>query len=126
FIDVVNDLKTRGVIIAAAEALMEAVWMRKFIDELGNVVPTSKRPMEMLCKNMPIIAIANYPRIMKEGRHYQRKYHYIREVIQDGEIVLKKVHTDDNVADPFTKTMPYTKHFEHAMAIGVRPASILM
>ncbi|GKA91711.1 hypothetical protein Tco_0813636 [Tanacetum coccineum] len=76
--------------IAAAKASMKAVWMRRFIDRLGNVVPTNKRPMEMLCGNMPAIAIANNPRIMKGARHYQRKYHYIREVIQDGEIVLKK------------------------------------
>ncbi|GJW76963.1 putative retrotransposon protein [Tanacetum coccineum] len=76
--------------IAAAKASMKAVWMRKFIDRLGNVVPTNKRPMEMLCGNMPAIAIANNPIIMKGARHYQRKYHYIRKVIQDGEIVLKK------------------------------------
>ncbi|GJW24736.1 hypothetical protein Tco_0038547 [Tanacetum coccineum] len=44
-------------------------------------------------------SIAIDPRIMKGARHYQRKYHYIREVIQAGEIVLKKVHTDNNLAD---------------------------
>ncbi|GJU23210.1 retrotransposon protein, putative, ty1-copia subclass [Tanacetum coccineum] len=31
--------------IVVAEASMEAVWMRKFIDGLGDVVPSSKRPM---------------------------------------------------------------------------------
>ncbi|GKA97574.1 hypothetical protein Tco_0825468 [Tanacetum coccineum] len=112
--------------IVVAEASTKAVWMRKFYDGLGNVMPTNKRPMEMLCENMPAIAIANDPRIIKGARHYQRKYHYIREVFQDGEIILKKVHTDNNVANPFTKPMPYTKHFEHDMAIGVRPASSLM
>ncbi|GJR00402.1 hypothetical protein Tco_0523386 [Tanacetum coccineum] len=105
---------------------MKAVWIRKFIDGLGNIVPTNKRPMEMLCDNMSAIEIANDPMIMRGTKHYQRKYHYIREVIQDGEIVLKKVHTDDNLDDLFTKPMPYNKHFEHAMAIGVCPASSLM
>ncbi|GJY75659.1 retrotransposon protein, putative, ty1-copia subclass [Tanacetum coccineum] len=42
------------------------------------------------------------------------------------EIVLSKVHTDDNVAVPFTKPMPFNKHFEHAMSIGIVPASSLM
>ncbi|GJU02815.1 hypothetical protein Tco_1113153 [Tanacetum coccineum] len=112
--------------IAGVEASMEAVRMRKFINELGNVVPTNKRPMEMLCDYMPAIATTNNPGIMKGARHYQRKYHYICEVIQDGEIILKKVHTDDNVAYPFTKPMPYTKHFEHAMMIGVRLTSSLL
>ncbi|GJU48748.1 zinc finger, CCHC-type containing protein [Tanacetum coccineum] len=93
---------TEAEYIAAAEALMIAVWMRKFIDGLGGVMPSNKRPMEM------------------------RKYHCIREVIQRGEIVLKKVHTDDNVADPFTKPMSFNKHFEHAMGIGIVNASSLM
>ncbi|GJY60844.1 putative retrotransposon protein [Tanacetum coccineum] len=112
--------------IVVTEASMEAVWMRKFIDRLRDVMPSYKRPMKMLCDNAPAIAITNDPKIIKGFRHYQMKYHYIREVIQDGEIVLKKVHTNDNLADPFMKPMPYNKHFEHVMAIGVCPASSLM
>ncbi|GJZ86920.1 retrotransposon protein, putative, ty1-copia subclass [Tanacetum coccineum] len=105
--------------IAAAEALMEAVWMRKFINGLGGVMPSNKRPIKMLCDNEPTLAIAGDPRILKGARHFQRKYHYIREVIQRGEIVLKKVHTYDNVVNLFTKPMPFNKHFEHAMGIGI-------
>ncbi|GJW78565.1 retrotransposon protein, putative, ty1-copia subclass [Tanacetum coccineum] len=112
--------------IVAAEASMEAIWMRKFIDGLGGVVPSNKRHMEMLCDNEPAIAIANDPGILKGARHFQRKYYNIREVIQEHDIVLKKVHTDDNVADPFTKPMSYDKHYEHAMAIGIIPARSLM
>ncbi|GJW88143.1 retrotransposon protein, putative, ty1-copia subclass [Tanacetum coccineum] len=100
--------------------------MRKFIDGLGDVMPSNKRPMEMLCDNEPALVIVGDPRIIKGARHFQRKYHYIREVIQRGEIVLKKVHIDDSVADPFTKPMPLKKYFEHAMAIGIVPASSLM
>ncbi|GJY58258.1 retrotransposon protein, putative, ty1-copia subclass [Tanacetum coccineum] len=117
---------TEAEYIAAAEASMEAVWMKKFIDGLGDVMPSNKRPMEMMCDNEPSIAMANDPKIMKGARHFQRKYHYIHEVIQDSEIILKKVHTYDNVADPFTKPMPYNKHYEHAMAIGICPSSSLM
>ncbi|GJR21630.1 hypothetical protein Tco_0970157 [Tanacetum coccineum] len=39
--------------IVAAEASMEAVWMRKFIDRHGDVMPSNKRPMEMLRENVP-------------------------------------------------------------------------
>ncbi|GJU35583.1 hypothetical protein Tco_1183937 [Tanacetum coccineum] len=112
--------------IAAAEASMKAVSMRKFIDGLGGVMPSNKRPMEMLCDNEPIPVITEDPAILKGARHFQRKYHYIREVIQRGEIVLKKVHTYDNVADLFTKPMSFNKHFEHAIKIGIVHASSLM
>nr|GEW68283.1 hypothetical protein [Tanacetum cinerariifolium] len=81
--------------------------------------------MEMVCDNEPAIAIANDPRILKGARHFQKKYHYISEVIQEREIVLKKVHTDDNVVDPFTKPIPFNKRYEHAMAIGIVLASSL-
>ncbi|GJZ17425.1 retrotransposon protein, putative, ty1-copia subclass [Tanacetum coccineum] len=117
---------TEAEYIAAAKASMEAVWMRKFIDGHGGVMPSNKRPMEMLCGNEPALAIASDPGILKGARHFQRKYRYIREVIQEGEIVLKKVHKNNNVADPFTKPMPFNKHFEQAMAIGIVPASSLM
>ncbi|GKF09311.1 hypothetical protein Tco_0043535, partial [Tanacetum coccineum] len=99
---------TKAEYIAVAKASMEAVWMRKFIDGLGGVMSSNKRPMEMLCDNEPALAIAGDPAILKGARHFQRKYHYIREVIQRGEIVLKKVHTDDNVVDPFTKPMSFS------------------
>ncbi|GJY07370.1 hypothetical protein Tco_0374424 [Tanacetum coccineum] len=117
---------TEAEYIVAAEASMKAVWIRKFINGLGNVVPSNKRPMEMLCDNEPAIAITNDPGILKGARHFQRKYHYTCEVIQEREIILKKVHIDDNVVDPFTKPMPFNKHFEHALAIGIVPASSLM
>ena len=42
------------------------------------------------------------------------------------EINLLKVHTDENLADPFTKPMSCTKHLEHARNIGLRPASSFM
>nr|GEU32596.1 hypothetical protein [Tanacetum cinerariifolium] len=42
--------------IAVTEASMEAIWMRKFIDGLGDVVPSNKRPMGMLCDNEHAIA----------------------------------------------------------------------
>ncbi|GJR59785.1 putative RNA-directed DNA polymerase [Tanacetum coccineum] len=61
---------TEAEYIAAVEALMEAVWMRKFINRLGDVMPSNKRPMEMLCDNEPAIAIAADPGILKGARHF--------------------------------------------------------
>ncbi|GJX36431.1 hypothetical protein Tco_0247988 [Tanacetum coccineum] len=79
--------------------------------------------MEMSCDNTGTISITNEPEIMKGAKHYQRKYHYIREIIEMGEIIVNKVHTDDNVVDPFTKPMPLTKHTKHVRSIELRLAS---
>ncbi|GJZ75185.1 retrotransposon protein, putative, ty1-copia subclass [Tanacetum coccineum] len=81
---------TKSEYITAAEASIEVVWMRKFIDGLGDVVPSNKRPIEMLCDNEPAIAIAVKPGILKGTRHFQRKYHYIREEFKNVKLSLRK------------------------------------
>nr|GFB63334.1 hypothetical protein [Tanacetum cinerariifolium] len=60
---------------------------------------------------------------LKGARRYHRSYHYVRECIELGEINLLKVHTDDNLADPFTKALPKGKLTQHARSIGLRLAS---
>ncbi|GJU00581.1 retrotransposon protein, putative, ty1-copia subclass [Tanacetum coccineum] len=97
--------------IAAFDASKEAVWVRKFISGLG-VVPTIEKPINMYCDNTGAIAIANESGITKGARHFRAKVHYLREVIEFGDIKLEKVHTDDNLADPFTKALAFPKHSE--------------
>ncbi|GJT62485.1 hypothetical protein Tco_1006018 [Tanacetum coccineum] len=111
--------------IAGAEAAMEAIWIRKFIYGLG-VIPSIDRPMDMYCDNTGAITIADEPGVQRGAKHFQQKYYFIREAIQKGDIRILKVHTDDNLADPFTKPMPCTKHVEHARSIRLRPASSFM
>nr|GEV16093.1 zinc finger, CCHC-type [Tanacetum cinerariifolium] len=111
--------------IAAFDASKEAVWVRKFISGLG-VVPTIEEPISMYCDNTGAIAIANESGITKGSRHFRAKVHYLREVIEYGDIKLEKVHTDDNLADPFTKGLAFPKHSEHTRNIGMLPASSLM
>ncbi|GJZ33289.1 retrotransposon protein, putative, ty1-copia subclass [Tanacetum coccineum] len=72
------------------------------------------------------IAIANEFGITKGARHFRAKVHYLREVIEFGDIKLEKVHTDDNLADPFTKALAFPKHSELTRNIGMLPASSLM
>ncbi|GJR32087.1 putative reverse transcriptase domain-containing protein [Tanacetum coccineum] len=96
--------------------------VRKFIDELG-VVPSNDYPIKMNCDNSAAIIIAKESGIQKGARHFQRKYHYVRECIKTGEIDIVKVHTDENLADPFTKALAGPKLTRHARSMGLRPAS---
>ncbi|GJV95011.1 hypothetical protein Tco_1546588 [Tanacetum coccineum] len=111
--------------IAAYDVSKEAVWVRKFIYRLG-IVPTIEEPINMYCDNTGAITIANESGITKGARHFRAKVHYLREVIEFGDIKLEKVHTDDNLADLFTKALAFPKHSEHTRNIGMLPASSLM
>nr|GEZ19154.1 hypothetical protein [Tanacetum cinerariifolium] len=111
--------------IAAFDASKEAVWDRKFIYGLG-VVPTIEEPISIYCDNTRAITIANESGITKGARHFRAKVHYLRKVIEYGDVKLEKVHTDDNLSDPFTKALAFPKHSEHTINIGMLPASSLM
>ncbi|KAK1680792.1 hypothetical protein QYE76_041640 [Lolium multiflorum] len=109
---------TESEYIAASEASSEAVWMKRFIVELG-VVPSALDPLVIYCDNMGAIANAQEPRSHKRLKHIKLRYHSIREYIEDGEVKICKVHTDLNVADPLTKALPRAKHDQHQNAMGV-------
>ncbi|GKD43495.1 hypothetical protein Tco_1268140 [Tanacetum coccineum] len=111
--------------IAAYNASKEDVWVRKFISGLG-VVPTNKEPISIYYDNTRAIIIANESGITKGARHFHAKVHYLHEVIEFGDIKFEKVHTEDNLADPFTKALAFPKHSEHTRNIGMLPANSLM
>ncbi|GJY10927.1 retrotransposon protein, putative, ty1-copia subclass [Tanacetum coccineum] len=111
--------------IAASEAAMEAVWIRKFILGLG-IVPTINEPIKMFCDNSAALLIVNEPRVQRGARHYHKIYHYVCECIELGKINLLKVHIDDNLANPFTKALPKGKLSQHARSMGLRLASSFM
>nr|GEZ24712.1 retrovirus-related Pol polyprotein from transposon TNT 1-94 [Tanacetum cinerariifolium] len=73
--------------IAEFDASKEAMWVRKFIFELG-VVPTIEEPKSMYCDNTGAIAIASESGITKGARHFYAKVHYLREVIEYGYLKL--------------------------------------
>ncbi|GKC69998.1 hypothetical protein Tco_1115881 [Tanacetum coccineum] len=111
--------------IAASEAVMEVVWIRKFISGLG-IVPTINEPIKIFCDNSAVLHFANEPGVQKGARHYHRRYHYVLESIELGKIKFLKVHTDDTLADPFTKALSKRKLTQHTRSMRLRLASSFM
>ena len=105
--------------IAACEAAKEAVWIRKFITDLG-VVPSIADPIDLYCDNNGAIAQAKEPRAHSRTKHILRRYHLIREINERGDIHICKVHTNDNIADPLTKGLSQKKHDGHTSSMGIR------
>ncbi|KAJ8753518.1 hypothetical protein K2173_022759 [Erythroxylum novogranatense] len=105
--------------IAASDAAKEAVWIRKFITELG-IVPSIASPIDLYCDNNGAIAQAKEPNSHHRSKHILRRFHLIREIIGRGDVKICKVGTDDNIVDPLTKPLPQPKHDSHTRSMGIR------
>ena len=116
--DTVADSVTEAEYITASEAAKEAVWIRKFVFELG-VVPSALCPLDLYYDNMGAIAQAKEPRSHQKSKHILKRYHLIREIVDKGDVKICKVHTDLNVADPLTKPLPQSKFEAHMKAMGI-------
>nr|GEV44480.1 hypothetical protein [Tanacetum cinerariifolium] len=65
---------------------------------------------KLQAKYYSALLIANEPGVQMGAKHYHRRY-------------LLKFHTDDNLADPFTKDLPKGKLTQHARSMRLRLAS---
>ena len=75
---------------------------------------------ELHCDSQSAIQLAKNPVFHAKTKHIDVKYHFIREVIDDKQIQLVKVHTKENPADLLTKGLPGDSfvHCRELLGIG--------
>lgn len=88
-------------IIAASIAALEGAFTLRMLDEIGVVLA----PADIYIDNkgahdMSIDDVSN-----SRSKHIERRHRKIRELVQDGLVVARRVKTDDNVADILTKPL---------------------
>ncbi|KAI5343766.1 hypothetical protein L3X38_011642 [Prunus dulcis] len=88
--------------VAAAEATAQAVWLRFVLSDFGE---EQVEATTILCDNTSAIAITKNPVHHHRTRYISRRFHFIRDALQNGEIDLLYCKTDEQNADIFTKAL---------------------
>ena len=97
----------------------EAVWLKKFLYNLG-VVRMEQVPITLFCNNSGAVAQSKYPRNHKKGKHIERKYHIIQDIVARGDVVVAKIDSASNLTDPFIKALPQRTFESHLEGMRVR------
>ena len=92
---------------------------KDFLLDLG-VVPSAQLAITLYCDNSGAVANAKEPRSHKRGKHIERKYHLIREIVSRGDTVVSQIASENNLADPFTKGLAQKIIDQHVEGMGVR------
>lgn len=97
--------------MAASDACKEAVWIRRFINDL-EVIPHIEN-VPLYIDNNAALKLTKNPALHKKAKHIEVRFHYIRErVMTVGDVKTRRVNTNENVADILTKPLPLPKHQE--------------
>ena len=67
-------------------------------------------PMILYCDNTSAINISKNPMMHTNTKHIEKKYHYLRDLVQDKEVKMEYVNTKEKIADLFTKALPKDAH----------------
>lgn len=95
-------------IIAASEAAKEAVYLKRFAKELESFEGDT---IELFEDNKGARDLAYNPELHTRTKHIERRHFFIREMVENGEIVVPYVKSDDNMADFFTKPLTAKRFF---------------
>jgi hypothetical protein len=96
------------------------MWLRTLLGDL-----TARKPMRvtLFVDNNPAIALMKNPVFHGRSKHIDIKYHFIRECVERGQILVKRVCTTEQKADALTKPLPAMKLAVMGHLLGIRELS---
>lgn len=93
---------TEAEFVAAAASACQAVWMRQTLRNLSHVQESST---VIMCDNSSTIKLSKNPVMHGRSKHIKVRFHFLRDLVKDGEIELLHCVTQEQVADLMTKAL---------------------
>ena len=92
---------TEAEYMAAVEASRKIIWMKEFIGELG----IQQEEFQLHSDNQSAIHLAKNVLYHLRTKHIRRRYHWLRERVEENEFTLIKIHTAKNGSDILTNVL---------------------
>ncbi|KAG5462639.1 MAG: hypothetical protein BJ554DRAFT_4289, partial [Olpidium bornovanus] len=101
---------------ALAEGAKEAMWLTPLLEELWEKSPRLVRIHE---DNRGTLLLANNPVNHGKTKHISVRWHLMRECVENRDIALASVATEDQTADILTKALGKITHQKHTGGLGL-------
>ena len=96
-------------IMALSEASKEALGLRGLLDELGVHMG---QPTKLATDNSAARDLSYNPEYHKKVKHIERRHFFVRECVENFQLVVPYVNTNHNDADFFTKPHQTKRFYE--------------
>ncbi|KAE8725588.1 hypothetical protein F3Y22_tig00008386pilonHSYRG00069 [Hibiscus syriacus] len=107
---------TEAKYMAVSEAVKEAIWLNGLMEDLGVV----QSHISLYCDSQSAIHLAKNQVYHSMTKHIDVRYQFVREIFEEGKILLQKITTSENHADMMTnvETHIYTVPMFHIYGFG--------
>ena len=112
----VSQSTTEAEYVAASDSCKEAVWLKSFLTEIGEI---DIKPVEIRCDNQSAIRLIHNPEFHQRTKHIDVRYHFVRQLQEDGAIDAVYVSSREQKADLFTKSLPKPEFERMRSELGV-------
>lgn len=87
---------------AIAFASAELIWLQQLLTEMAA---SSPGPPILFCDNLSATFLTANPVFHQRSKHIKIDYHFVREQVQAGDLIVRHVNSADQIADIFTKAV---------------------
>ncbi|TYK26932.1 gag/pol protein [Cucumis melo var. makuwa] len=98
----------------------KSTWGSVFTLNGGAVVWRSIEQGCIADSTIGTVANSKEPHSHKRGKHIERKHHLIQEIMQREDVIVTKIASKHNIADPFTKTLTSKVSEGYLECLGLR------
>jgi hypothetical protein len=91
-------------------ATQEAVYLRELYNEFFNVKEKDGEPIEIWVDNQSAIHLAGSSPFSGKTKHIELKYHFVKDMVNEGFIKVSYVPTTEQYADVLTKPLSVATH----------------
>ena len=102
--------------VAMSRCAQQMVWMHSWLREVkvDHIIPGVIKG-----DNQGAIALSKNTKEHGKVKHIDIRHHYIRELVQSGNISFEQVSSSDNLADVFTKALARDHHQRILIALNI-------
>ena len=109
---------TEAETIASCEGGKQSTFLYRV---LYTLLPRDYLPITICQDNQGAIALAKNPEFHKRTKHIDTRYFYIRQLVEDHQIAIYYVPTQQMVADIFTKPLKAFNRTYALYMLGIGP-----
>ena len=95
--------------MAMIGAIKEGIWLQGLLDDLG----IEHDQLKINCDSMSAFYLAKNQVYHARTKHIGVRFQVVREILEEDNLVLEKIHTKENLTDMHTMVVPGAKFNHH-------------